>query len=91
MKFFINMLTGEAGRVSSKRGVMVWLLLLFTFVCIYNLVTGKSLNALYADQLFELLVITIITVFGEKWLTAWFAAKTNKLQAPDAEPKQPKP
>jgi hypothetical protein len=84
------MLTGEAGRVSSKRGVMVWLLLLFTFVCVYNVVTGKVLNEVYANQLFELLVITIVTVFGEKWLTAWFAAKTNKLQSPDSETKQPR-
>lgn len=65
MKFIINMLSGERGP-SSKRSVMVWLLLLFTYVILNNLHTGKSLSPMYSEQLFELLIIAIASVFGEK-------------------------
>lgn len=87
MKFIFEMLTGEAGRLSSKRGVMVWLLLLFTFVLLYNLVTGKALSPTYSDQLFQLLCLALMTVFGEKWIAAYFALKGKKQDDPKpAEP-----
>lgn len=59
-----DMLSGETG-VSVKRSVLVWFVLLFTFTCIYNLVTGHVLLPELRDQLFELIIISLATVFGE--------------------------
>lgn len=75
--FIMAMLSGERGP-SSKRGVMVWLLLLFTFIIIVNLFTGKQPVAMYSEQLFELLLVAMGIVFGEKFVTALSAARNQK-------------
>lgn len=72
--FIMAMLSGERGP-SSKRGVMVWLLLLFTFIIIVNLFTGKQPAAMYSEQLFELLLVAMGIVFGEKFVTALSTAR----------------
>jgi hypothetical protein len=88
--FIISMLSGERGP-SSKRGVMVWLLLLFTFMVIVDMFTGKHPQATYSDQVFELLIIAMGIVFGEKFLTVFAAyrnqrstTKTTVVAPPDA-------
>lgn len=68
MRFFFEFFTGEAGRISSKRGAMVWVLLLFTAAVLHHMITGKVMTEMYFDHLFELLVITLGLVFGEKIL-----------------------
>lgn len=81
------MLAGTSGKASSKRGVMIWLLMMFTFLVIYNTFTGKAPQTLYSDQLFQLLCLSLVTVFGEKWLNAWLAMKGKA--KPDAPPDTP--
>jgi hypothetical protein len=63
--FFSQMLTGQNG-ISSKRSVMVFFVLLFSFMSVYNMITGKAPNELYQEQVFEILIIAICTVFGER-------------------------
>lgn len=72
--FIMSMLSGERGP-SSKRGVMVWLLMLFTILIIVNLLTGKQLAQMYSEQLFELLLVAMGIVFGEKFVTALSTAR----------------
>ena len=59
--------SGMTGLASSKRGAMGWFILLFTATVIVNLCThGRvHLSDTLQDQLFELVIITIGTVFGE--------------------------
>jgi len=72
------MLSGERGP-SSKRGVMVWLLLLFTFMVVIDLFTGKHPQQIYTDQVFELLLVAMGIVFGEKFVTALTISRNQKL------------
>lgn len=87
--FIMAMLSGERGP-SSKRGVMVWLLLVFTVVLFVNLFTGKAPAAIYSEQLFELLLVAMGIVFGEKFVAALSTArqksttKTTVVAPPDA-------
>lgn len=75
--FIMAMLSGERGP-SSKRGVMVWLLLLFTFVLIVNLFSGKQPDPMFSKQLFELLLVALGVVFGEKFVNALMIIRGQK-------------
>lgn len=75
--FFISMLSGEDG-ISSKRSVMVFFVLLFAFNVIYNLVTGKAPAPIYQEQVYELVIICLGTVFGEKILEYLATLKGQK-------------
>lgn len=59
--------SGITGLASSKRGAMGWFILLFTATVIVNLCTAGRvhLSETLETQLFELVIITIGTVFGE--------------------------
>jgi hypothetical protein len=58
------MLSGEDG-ISSKRSVMVFFVVLFAFSVLWNLFTGKAPAPIYQEQVFELVIICLGTVFGE--------------------------
>lgn len=75
---FFQMFTGEDGIGSSKRGVMIFFVLLFAFTLIYNLITGKSPDPLYKEQLFELVIICLGLVFGEKVMDGIKSMKAGK-------------
>jgi xanthosine utilization system XapX-like protein len=62
--FFISMMSGEDG-ISSKRFIMIFFVALFAFNVVYNLLTGKAPAPIYQEQVFELVVICLGTVFGE--------------------------
>jgi hypothetical protein len=62
--FFLSMLSGEDG-ISSKRSVMIFFVLLFSFNVLWNLFTGKAPAPIYQEQVFELVVICLGVVFGE--------------------------
>lgn len=66
--FITSLLSGATGGISSKRAVMIFLLLLFAFCVVYNLFTGKAPNALFQDQVFEAFLITLAAVLGDKAL-----------------------
>jgi hypothetical protein len=75
--FFISMLSGDTG-ISSKRSVMVFFVVLFAFTVVYNLITGKAPAPIYQEQTFELVIICLGTVFGEKLLESLAAARGQK-------------
>lgn len=66
--FFISMLSGENG-ISSKRSVMLFFVVLFAFNVLWNMFTGKAPAPIYQEQVFELVIICLGTVFGEQVLT----------------------
>ena len=76
-QFIMAMLSGERGP-SSKRGVMLLLLLLFMFLVLFDTFTGKHPQELYSDQVFELLLVSLGVVFGEKFITAFTVTRTQK-------------
>jgi hypothetical protein len=67
--FFLSMLSGPEG-ISSKRSVMVFFVVLFSFCVVWNLFTGMAPASIYQEQVFELVIITISLVFGEKVIDA---------------------
>lgn len=73
--------SGMTGLASSKRGAMAWFILLFTSCVIVNLSTGGRvhLSDTLQDQLFELVIISIGTVFGEPAIKL-IAERFNKKQ-----------
>lgn len=71
------MLSGPDG-ISSKRSVMIFFVLLFAFTLIYNMITGKAPAAVYQEQLFELVIIMVSLVFGEKVVDAMKSIKGKK-------------
>lgn len=75
--FFISMLSGGDG-ISSKRSIMVFFVALHAFTVIYNLITGKAPAPIYQEQVFELVIICLGTVFGEKILEMLMQLKGTK-------------
>jgi uncharacterized membrane protein len=66
MKEFIKgVFTDKDGGYSSKRIVLFLLTVVFVFISLVNLFTGKNLDETLKNQLFYLLVYTISVVFGE--------------------------
>lgn len=65
--FFVQMLSGADG-ISSKRSIMLFFVVLFAFCVLWNLFTGKAPASIYQEQVFELVIICLGTVFGERIL-----------------------
>jgi hypothetical protein len=81
MKFLMEMLSsGVTSRASSKRGAMVFFILLFAAVVITNLATSGrvKLDATLQTQLFELVIVTIGVVFGEPFIKAFREYRNSK-------------
>jgi hypothetical protein len=71
MNWFKDMMAGPSGEVSSKRTIMFILVFTFVFCVIYNQQTGKNLDAEFKDQLYKLIGLIVILVFGERAIKAW--------------------
>lgn len=88
--FIKGIFTDKDGSPSSKRIVMFILTILFVFVSVVNLYTGKSLSDTLENQLFYLLCWIFSIVFGEN-ITAIFkdgkTSLTNKKDDSNIEQK----
>lgn len=78
MKNFLKQMLSGDNTVSSKRGVMVWFVLLFTATVIVGLTCGKYLEHDLKYQLFELVCVSILTVFGEPAINALLMLRGQK-------------
>lgn len=84
--FFYQMFTsGKTGRVSSKRVVMVFFVLLYAYCLLYNIYTGKAPTQLFQEQLFELVLISLLAVFGEQ-----VTSLLSLMRGEKNEPEKPK-
>lgn len=81
--------SGVTSRASSKRGAMVFFILLFAAVVIVNLATGGRVkpDETIQTQLFELVIICIGVVFGEPFIKAYREYKGKTPAAPDEKTK----
>ena len=70
INFFISMFKGANNGVSSKRVVLVWFVLLFTYLIILNAHTGKHVSDSLQTMLDEALKLALIAVFGEPAIAA---------------------
>jgi hypothetical protein len=77
--FFIQMLSGKGGNISSKRTVMVFFVLLYAYCLLVNVHTGKSPSPTFLDQLFQLVCLTLIAVVGEQLLNVLALLRGQKV------------
>jgi uncharacterized membrane protein len=70
MKEFLKGIFSEDGTPSSKRVVMFLLTLLFVFISLVNLFTGKNLSEILQNQLFYLLCWSFSIVLGGNLIQA---------------------
>lgn len=83
MRKFIKLMLGTNGEISSKRCMMVFFALLFSYAFLSNHITGLQVDETMKWQLFGLLIWIMSLVFGEKLpeiFTAWFGRKTVTIE-----------
>lgn len=80
--------SGVTNRISSKRGAMIWFVLLFTGTVVVGLVSGRYLEHDTKFQLFELTAGSMVLVYGEKLMGAIQALRGQKTTA-DMSPDPP--
>jgi hypothetical protein len=75
-KFLKGIFEDKDGSPSSKRIILFLFVVVFVFICIVNLFTGKSLSQTLTEQLFYLVIYTLAAVFGEN-ITDLFKKKNQ--------------
>lgn len=70
INFFLSMFRGSGNGISSKRVVLVWFVLLFTYLIILNAHTGRHVSDSLQTMLDEALKLALIAVFGEPAIAA---------------------
>lgn len=84
MKAFIKgIFTDKDGQFSSKRVFLMLMTVLFVFISVFNLFTGKNLDETLKNQLFYLIVYALSVVFGENVTGAF--KKPEPPQLPKSE------
>jgi hypothetical protein len=63
--FLLELLGGIGSRISSRRTVMVWFVLLFSFEIVLNIFTGLKPTDELRMELFQVLIISLVLVFGD--------------------------
>jgi hypothetical protein len=67
--FLLELLGGIGSRISSRRTVMVWFVLLFSFEIVINIFTGGEKGLQPAPELrmelFQVLIVSLVLVFGD--------------------------
>ena len=76
--FFAQLVSGADQQVSSKRMSFLFFVLLFAFVLLYNLFTGKQPAEIFSNQLFELVIFSMLAVFGDKFMDLYLMLKGQK-------------
>jgi hypothetical protein len=89
--FVFELLGGIGSRISSRRTSMVFFELLYSFCLILNIFTGKQPSQQFHDELFHLVVLTLVLVFGDIVLKvmAFFKGKQIDIPAPPPTPGDP--
>lgn len=63
--FLLELLGGIGSRISSRRTVMVWFVLLFSFEVVLNIFTGLKPTDELRMELFQVLIVSLVLVFGD--------------------------
>ncbi len=75
INFFISMFRGNGSGISSKRVVLVWFVLLFTYLILLNAHTGKHVSESLQTMLDDALKLALFAVFGEPAIAAFSRKK----------------
>lgn len=65
MNFLRDLLGGVGSAISSRRTVMVWFVLLFSFEIVLNIFTGLAPSDELRMELFQVLIVSLVLVFGD--------------------------
>jgi hypothetical protein len=84
--FILELLGGIGSKVSSRRTSMVFFELLFAFCLILNIFTGKEPSKQFHDELFHLVVLTLVLVFGDIVLKVMAFFKGKQIDPPIPPP-----
>lgn len=82
----MELLGGIGSKISSRRTSMVFFELLFAFCLILNIFTGKEPSQQFHDELFHLVVLTLVLVFGDIVLKVMAFFKGKQIDQPTAPP-----
>lgn len=63
--FLLELLGGIGSRISSRRTVMMWFVLLFSFEVVLNIFTGLKATDELRMELFQVLIVSLVLVFGD--------------------------
>jgi len=77
MKQFLKDVLSENGQPSSKRWAFFTILYVFVGICIYNIITGKTLSPTLQDQLYYMLLALLGSVVGSNVLDTVKNIKTG--------------
>lgn len=65
MNFLRDLLGGIGSAISSRRTVMIWFVLLFSFEVVLNIFTGLKPVDELRMELFQVLIVSLVLVFGD--------------------------
>ena len=77
--FLSQLISGADNQASSKRAAFLFFVLLFSFVLLYNLFTGRQPAEIFSNQLFELVTFSMLAVMGDKFLDLYMEFKGRKV------------
>jgi hypothetical protein len=86
MKFIFELLGGIGSRISSRRTVMVWFVLLFSFEIVLNIFTGLKPADELRMELFQVLIVSLVLVFGDIVIKVIEFLRGKKIDIPPTEP-----
>lgn len=85
--FLLELLGGIGSKISSRRTLMLWCMFLFSFLLILNTFTGgdKGLkpSETFQTQLFEILITSLVLVFGDIVIKVISFLRGKKVELPD--------
>jgi hypothetical protein len=89
--FLLELLGGIGSRISSRRTVMVWFVLLFSFEVVLNIFTGLKPTDELRMELFQVLIISLVLVFGDVVIKVleFLRGKKLNITAPSDPPPTP--
>lgn len=87
VNFLTELLGGIGSKISSRRTLMIWCMLLFSFLLILNTFTGGEKGLKPSDtfqtQLFEVLITSLVLVFGDIVIKVLGFLRGKKVDLPD--------
>lgn len=84
--FLLQLLGGIGSSISSRRTVMVWFVLLFSFEIVLNIFTKLEPSAELRMELFQVLIVSLVLVFGDIVIKVMEFMRGKKMDIPPSDP-----
>lgn len=89
--FFFELLSGPNGTISSKRTIAISIVALWIFSFLVNLFTGKAPSVLYQEEHYQLVLVCIGTILGERIVDVIEKIKAKKKTTTTTATPEPDP